>query len=372
MSYDFTAAVAAAKQAIEQGNSGTANYKYPLVYPQKGSSVVIRPLYNPASGQILRLFYRHEKTPCYLTYNQECPICKMHEDIKGLTGQDLYNRKPRGICFAQYISSTIPISKGEGKGNLVSGEIILFMFPKTVYTAMNEQIQIISQNPTGMDQAFAHPEDGLYLQISVDNNFQYSTNVVPYSKYPLMNSDGTQMTDEQFMAFLDSIEDLYEQVLPKEITEETAKQVQEYCDELYKSYVAPSTPQVGVPQGTAPQSFANVAQQTPVPPQAPPQVNNTIPQAVPGAPVINNTVPPAPPVAPPVQPTTVVDTPPWQAPAPPVGPTATNQAPAVQPVTTAASNTNRPQCFGCYNGINPQCICCPEDLVCKEATPAAQ
>lgn len=357
MAYDFSAAIAAAQQAIEQGNNSTPTYKYPLVYPQKGSSITIRPLYNPASGQILRLVYRHEKTACYLTYNQDCPICKLHQDVKNLTGQDIFNRKARGICFAQYISSTNPISKGNNKGNLQSGEIILFMFPRTVYNSMNEQIQVISQNPTGMDQAFSHPEQGLYLQISVDANFQYTTTTVPYSSYPLKNPDGTNMNDDQFMAFLDNIDNLYEQVLPKDITEETMKQVQEYCDELYKQYIQPSTPTMGVPQGTAPQSFANVAQQAPVPPQAPSQTNNAIPQGtVPGAPVMNNTAPSNVPPAPP---------------APPVGPTATNQAPAVQSATTAPSNTNRPQCFGCYNGTNPNCICCPEDLVCKEATPVS-
>lgn len=344
MAYDFSAAIAAAQQAIEsQGNNSAPTYKYPLVYPQKGTSITIRPLYNPASGQILRLVYRHEKTACYLTYNQECPICKMHQDIQSLTSQDLFNRKARGICFAQYISSTAPISKGDNKGNLQSGEIILFMFPRTVYNAMNEQIQVISQNPTGMDQAFSHPEQGLYLQISVDANFQYTTTTVPYSSYPLKNPDGTNMNEDQFMTFLDNIDDLYEQVLPKEITEDTRKQVQEYCDELYKQYIQPSTPTAGVPQGTAPQSFNTVAQQAPMPPQAPPQTN--IPQSTPAV----NNVPPAPPA-----PQTA-----------PVNNPALAQTPA-----TSGTNANRPQCFGCYNGSSPNCICCPEDLVCKEATPA--
>lgn len=261
MAFDFTAAIkeaAGVVERIENRGDNTTNYTYPLVYPQAGNTIVVRPLFNPKSGQIVRLINRHEKIACYRTYNEECPICKMQQQAKDLLGQDPFGRKgaskSRGICFAQYISSTLPIDKGQSRGNLQTGDLILFMFPWSVYSQINVIIQAAAQTPTGMDQAFSHAESGLYLQVSVTSDFKYTTTNVPYMRVP------TTQTDDEFMKMLEGMEDLNEQVLPSTITDAVRKQVDEYSDAIYRQYIIPKTQS---PVNSVPQNFS---QSIPTPP----------------------------------------------------------------------------------------------------------
>lgn len=339
MAFDFQSAVAAANQAVEQAeNAGqggsSANYAYPLVYPQKGHTITLRPLFNPASGQIVRLVNRHEKVACYRTYNIECPICKVQQQVKDMTGQDPFGRdkrsKSRGICFAQYISSTNQIDKGGNRGVLQPGEIILFMFPWSVYSQINAIIQGVAQTPTGMDQAFSHATTGMFLQISVSSDFKYTTVPVPYMTFG-------QQSDDDFMKMLEGMESLTEQVLPSSITEDVDKQVKEYADAIYRQYVAPRTPAGVVPPAQAP---APMTQQAPMYQQ-------------PAQPTVQPTYPPA-------------TTTPAQV---PYAPPATISAPAVpvpQAQTPASSTSTRPACYGDHQANDPKCICCPYEVECMQ------
>lgn len=363
MAFDFQAAVAAANAVVERsqsnGSGGNSNYAYPLLYPPAGNTVVFRPLFNPASGQILRLINRHEKVACYRTYGQDCPICSVMQQVKDATGQDPFGRtkasRSRGICFAQFISSVTPIDKGNNRGNLQPGEIVLMMFPWSVYSQINTVIQAAAQTPTGMDQAFCHAQSGLYLQVSVTSDFKYTTTNVPYMTFP------TQMNDDQFSDFLEKMPSLNEQVLPSAINEETQKQVSEYADAIYRQYIAPRLAQ---PQAPAVPTGFNQA-----PPAAPDQgfypgspYHPQIPagsqftygasQAT-GYPPVNNpsagSVPPAQPYPPTsINTTTVPSTPQVSAPVPP----------------SIHSNNGKPECYGHHNDGDPKCICCPCEVEC--------
>lgn len=317
MSFNFEAAVNAAKAITDRADGNTpVNYKYPLVYPQSGQTMTIRPLFNPKSGQIIRLVNRHERVACYRTYGHtkdNCPICKIQQQVKDKTGTDPFGRtsasKARGICFAQFVSGTLPIEKGQNKGTVQPGEIILFMCPWSVYQAINTQITAIAQTPTGMDQAFCHADSGLFVQINVSNDFKYTTTSVPYMTF---NPSG--LTDDQFITMLENIDDLTEQVLPSTLTEEVEKQVKEYADNIYKQYFDTPTPD-------------------------PVAVANTMPTNFVAAPAPNINIPyieeePAAPVA---------------------------------PANASAANTGKPACFGKNHDLaNPQCICCPLEVQCAD------
>ena len=308
MAFDFQSAIAAAQQVVEsseKSGGNLQNYTYPLVYPQAGQTITVRPLFNPKSGQIVRLINRHEKVPCYRTYGIECPICKVQQEVKNMTGQDPFGRdkrsKSRGICFAQYISSTNQIDKGGNRGVLQPGEIILFMFPWSVYSQINAIIQGVAQTPTGMDQAFSHGTTGMFLQITVSSDFKYQTVPVPYMTFG-------QQSDEEFMKTLEDMESLTEQVLPSSITEEVDKQVKEYADAIYRQYVSPRVPNQ-TPPASAPMQFTAPAQFV-----APQQTYAPAPTS---------------PVAP-------------------------------------APVSDKPKCFGHHQENNPQCICCPAEVVCMD------
>lgn len=348
MAFDFSAAVSQAQAVVErQENSGSnVTYKYPLVYPPKGQTLIVRPLFNPKSGQIMRLVNRHEKVACYRTYNQECPICKVMQQVQDLTGQDPFGRekksKSRGVCLAQYISCTQAIKKGNDE-ILQAGEVVLFMFPWSVYSQINALIQATAQTPTGMDQAFAHANSGLFIQISVDNNFKYTTTAVPYMTFPHPS------TDEEFMKLLDSLDDLNEQVLPSTITEETDKQVKEYADAIYRQYIVPRVPQQGTPQ-VAPVNFSQG-----VPP---------VPQAAssPYTPPYSGSVATPPATAPYVPPTAT------PAPVASFIPGA-SVTPAVVPAPAPTATSARPACYGSHQDNDPKCICCPYEIECMQPMP---
>lgn len=323
--YDFQKAVEAAKAVVERSENGgeSRSYTYPLVYPQSGHTLTVRILFNPASGQIVRLINRHEKVACYRTYGVECPICKSMQQVKDMTGQDPFGKtkasRSRGICFAQYVSSTNPITKVSGSNEipLKQGDIILLMFPWSVYTTLNQIIQTISQTPTGMDQAFSHANSGLFVNITVTNDFRYTTVSNPYMTFPSASSD------EEFIKMLDGLESLSEQILPSTITEEVDKQVRAYNDEIYKQYIAPRVQNYGT-AGVAPVNYS--PQNIPVQPQVPaPQASGYVP-----------------PYTPPTTPTPVQ----YNAPAP-----------------------QQSSCFGKHVDGAPQCICCPDEMNCIQSTP---
>lgn len=354
MAFDFTAAVNAAQAVVDraEGNSDRQSYSYTLVYPQPGQTLIVRPLFNPASGQILRLVNRHEKVACYRTYGQECPICQIQQQVQDMTGQDPFGRgkssRSRGVCLAQFISSTVPLEKGDGSA-LNPGEVILFMFPWSVYSQINTIIQAIAQTPTGMEQAFSHCNTGLFLQITVDANYKYTTTNVPYMTFQSAPSD------EEFMKMLEGLENLNEQILPATITDEVAKQVEEYKDAIYRQYVLPrTTPNVGVPNVT-PQNFSQQVPQTPPAQQMPSYAG--MPQYQ--APVQPGTVPPVPsnysaPMTPPVGST-------------PVPQNFSQPTTGYPPVsTTPASVSGNPQCFGQHKDGDTKCICCPAEMTCLQ------
>lgn len=339
--FDFSSAIAAAAAVVErqeQKEGGSQSYKYPLVYPQAGQVVTVRPLFNPKSGQILRLVNRHEKVACYRTYGVDCPICKVMQQVKDMTGQDPFGRtkksKSRGFCFAQYVSSSYQIEKSQNS-ILQPGEIILFMFPWSVYSQINTTIQAISQTPTGMDQAFCHASTGMTIQVSVSADFKYSTVNVPYMTYPW----AVGQSDDDFMKLIEEIDSLNDQVLPSTITEEVDKQVREYTDAIYRQFISPSVPNQGQPS-PVPAQFT--PQQVPQAPAAPQQFTGYPPVN------ISTTTTPAPTAAVPayqVGQSSTPSTPPW----------GTTSQPAPQ---------GRPSCFGSHVDSAPKCICCPEEMVC--------
>lgn len=349
MAYDFQAAIAAAQAVVNRANGngeGGVSYKYPLVYPAPGNTYIFRLLYNPKSGQIVRLINRHEKIPCYRTYGIECPICKVMDDVKNVTGADPFGRtkasKSRGISFAKFISSTIPHKNGDTVIN--PGETVLLMFPWSVYTQLNSLIQACAQTPTGMDQAFCHADTGLFVQIKVSNDgqYKYETTAVPYMTF------ATGKTDEQFLNELDEMESLNEQVVPGSITQEVDAQVKEYADAIYRQYIVPRTP--------------NQAPQTP-----PMQLNQVLTPYTSPAPATTQSqnTPYNPSMSMGVNPFT--QTPPTGV---PYNPQTSTVNQVVAPIAPAPQqNSGSPACFGKHQPGTPQCICCPVEAQCMEALP---
>lgn len=376
MGFDFQSAINEAQKVVStSGEGGGVTYKkYPLVYPQAGASIIVRPLFNPKSGQIVRLVQRHEKVACYRTYGIECPICKTQQQIKDMTGQDPFGKtsasKSRGICFAQFVSATYPAKKGGDGGELLQpGELILFMFPWSVYTQINAIIQATAQTPTGMDQAFSHAQTGLFIQVTVTKDFKYTTVSVPYMASP------TQQSDDDFIKMLDEMDSLADQVLPSQITEEISKQVQEYTDNLNRQYIAPRVPNQA-PYNPQIAGFNNIPSQPLGTGYQTVQVPSTgVPITAGYAPISGqsptsnpsvSSAPQVPQMAPP-QTNAFIGTAPQQYAASPASPTP--QVSTQYPQSQSPSGVPKPACWGQHNENDTKCICCPHEVQCMDADP---
>lgn len=317
--YDFSSVVQTALNVVN-GKKDATEYAYPLVYPSPGQTIVVKLLFNPKSGQISRLLRRHDKIACYKTFGIDCPICKIMEQVIDVTGQDPFKRSShsttRGISFAQFISSTSSVTSNNRTIN--QGDTILFMYPWSVYTQINALIQAISQSPSGMEKAFCTSDGGLFVQVSVTQDFKYTTVSIPYMTFP------TGKSNEEYMKMLDEMPSLNEQVLPSTITQEVDAQVKEYVDNIHKQYISPRLPNTNptpgpVNLGSPEQMIMNPVMNNPVPPQF-----NT------GTPIPNmgNTV--------------------------------------AQTPTPSITNNSKPACFGNHVDGNPQCICCPDEVTCMQ------
>lgn len=361
--YDFSAMMKQAQQVVDNSSEGRS-YKYQILYPGPGVTTV-RLLFNPKSGIATRLIQRHRigesQVPCLRTYGQECPICKAIENVKNATGTELKCKsQSRGISFAQFVSADHKV--GTEKNPIKTKDIVLLMYPWSVYQELNKFIQMISQSPEGMAQFFTKASGSVH-SITRDENNKYSVMMNPYT--PFQSAEN----DEEFDHLLDSCEDLNEQILPSTPTQEIIDQVNKAAQAIEDDYLnVSSSPNIINPnQGQAmdmnvmmQQIMAQSAQQggsavtTPNPAQASapvmtaqPQMNAVPVQSTPimgagtvtGTPVMNNPG--------------YVEVAPTQ---------------SAQQSVASVANSGKPQCFTKHNPDDLNCQICPIEMECKAQT----
>ncbi len=164
--------------------------KYPLVYPASGSSIVVRPMFNPASGQIVNQISHWDKK-AILQMIEETGQCSLPQ--KKLI-------KVEGICYAQFLSSDPAACRGTFQEVLQPGDIILLLFPHSVLWHLREIIRRISRTPGDMDHAFGFASSGLCVQITVSpDRKEYTVKEIPDQMIP------TEMTDDEYIEMIDGM-----------------------------------------------------------------------------------------------------------------------------------------------------------------------
>lgn len=246
--YNFDQLLEQAKQVKEsQGPSGP-----PLVYPKVGK-IQFRLLFNPKANIASRLINRHKfesnQIPCLKTYNMQCPICDTISNIQNVSGASMSRLKSvvRGISYAQYVSSSYDITDSSGKSlGLKPGDLILLMYPWTVYTAIQDIIVSVGSSPTGLADLFTKPTFNPFeITRSSDNNrTQYTVNTPPVGIQVLPDYD----TQEKFDELLESLPDLSNAILPSEASNKIITQAKDTALQLERTYLNVQTPQVQQPQ----------------------------------------------------------------------------------------------------------------------------
>jgi hypothetical protein len=246
----------------------------------------------------------------------------------------------RGISLAQYVESDYKIDK------VKPGDIILLMYPWTVYKDIST---ILSQAKTEQEIAsLIASNEGFLFTITRGTDNKYSTQVNPFKKYKSANSD------DEFMAMLNSLDDLNTMVLSNPISEEALKDVREVAQELTNTYLVSRTPQYQRPAGEQmPMSFGSFAQpQQPAYNPAPTQQQNYQSQAPAQQPAFQQ--------------------PAFQQPQQPQQQSAFQQPNYQSPSNTGmpsaqTGDPNKPPCFGRHGQEDMnKCLLCPSEIACAQ------
>lgn len=318
--FDLSNVMASAQQAVQgTGNSGGTNYP-PIIYPGDGT-VVSRLLFNPKSNSVMRLIRRHKlesgKADCASNWNQDCPVCAALEEIRTVKGLDLWTMKSKvnGIAYAQFVSTSTGYDWG-GRKIPNRGDLIVLMFPWSVYKQISELIQKAGENA---NQILTNVE-GRLLTIerkASGERVEYRVDIDAFA--PLFRSADNQSA---FNVMLTEVTDLNDTITPRNVPDGHLNKLLLEANNLTARYLGKQDYTPSAP-ATPPQ------QPTPQPPQNPA---------------------PQPPAQPPQQPD----------PQPPV------QPPAQQPPTPPAGNDGKPDCFGQLDLKNKQCLMCAVTIDCRK------
>lgn len=222
--FDLSNIMEQAKQEVENAKS---EFKYSLLYPGEGLTRV-KLMYNAKAGILMRQIHRHTttdgktKVPCLSMYNEECPVCKVLNTIKERTGRDVWKwqRSFRGIAFAQFLGGS------NSYNNMKVGDIVIFMFPWTVYQRINE---IITELGTDMEKLMA-TNKGYVIEIKRQRNPE--NNQITYEVELDRNMETSFDTDEDYFRALEELDDLNEQICPIEIDNTIIESVRSFARKL--------------------------------------------------------------------------------------------------------------------------------------------
>lgn len=362
---DLGNVLAQAAQVTQEQQEKDSSSNMKLVYPQNGE-LKVRLLYNQPAGVVMRKFERHKingnQITCLSNYGRECPVCKILDNIQNVKGTDLWQlkRTTRGIAYAEFIEANYKWDNPQDAPT--KGEIVLLMFPWTVYTDLNRLINSAGQN---IYDLIASNIGGVF-KISrwvEKGQTKYRAEIDPFDR-----QHQTCPTDEEYQKLILELPSLNEKFVPIEVTDAIIKSAQNTADELNAEYLSPNVyhPNMG-------QAGSNLGGYAPSAPAAPPANPNTYTDPKTGVvyDLINNQwIPrPAAPAAPPVPPST----PSGPAVPPPPGMGGYGSAPAapMTPPAPAGAATGNPPCFGKHGTaeVNPnQCLMCPSEATCRAAS----
>lgn len=228
--------------SISEGGNSSSNQRK-LIYPQPGV-LKVRLLFNNASQSVMRKVDRHtvngKKTACLQQYGQDCPLCKTISDITNAKGLDLWKlkRTTRGIAFAEYIESDYKWDKPEYEPQ--RGEIVLLMFPWTIYTDLNRLISGAGQH---LYSLVASNVGGIFKISRWTENKQvkYKAEIDPF-----INNHQTRATDEEYNKLIMELESLNELIIPHELNDDLVSAARAMADGLNQEYLSPQVLQPNV------------------------------------------------------------------------------------------------------------------------------
>lgn len=240
--FDVNSVLEDAQKAVEEAGSsgGNGGYEHQILYPYQEGTLRVKLLYNPASSRVTRLLNRHRvkqgdetiKNPClnrmYKDLKLECKTCKAISSIENATDTNLWrNSSARGISFAQYIDSDYKDQENMPE----KGEIVILMYPYSVYVDINELITDAGENAENL----VYRNEGRPIRIKRkqgNNRVDYKATIDTWEEFKSFEDE------EEFIETLDNLPSLDEQIVPAEFKEEFKKVDREIASILEEKFLS--------------------------------------------------------------------------------------------------------------------------------------
>lgn len=218
-----------------RGNN-TENSQYKLVYPFNEGKYKVRILYNPKGQIVQRKVLRHAtsdkkvKVPCLSVFGEDCPVCNAIKEAEFVRGKDCgafkkYGYNVRGICYAQLIDAPDETFKD---GNVSRGDIVMLMYPKTVFNAINNiMIESGEELESIISDNLGHP---IIIENSRNSNPTYSVQIS-------LKKEQMCDTDEQFEEILNNLPNINEQFVPLHPDDDIRKSAKALADVVRSEYL---------------------------------------------------------------------------------------------------------------------------------------
>lgn len=234
--------------ASEESKSSSFKSEYPTVYVGKNGKLKLKLLINKKMGGLQRRIIRHPadsegktKVPCLSQFVDQktgkpmaCPICEAIKSIEQAKGKEIavfrkYGYAIRGICYAQIIDHDATYFTEENSPR--KKDVILLMYPKTVYDQMNHimvdagpNIKEVLGTNTGIPVIVERTQKG-------KDPMKFTTSFDAFNKVSSFD------TEAEFEALLDKLPDLNEQYYPTEPTDEIITKVEAVAQAITQEYL---------------------------------------------------------------------------------------------------------------------------------------
>lgn len=219
----------------ERGSNNNNGIK--LVYPIENGTFRIKLLYKEESNCIQRKVIRHtigkDKVPCLSMYGQDCPICEAIRNAEDRLGKDCgayqkYGYKVRGITYAVLMDHDNGMFKD--KDSPKKGDLILFMYPPSMYKEINELIVKAGEHIEDL----VAKNDGNTIEISRSQKSggfpEYKINIYPYGTEKFLE------TDDEYLDFIANLPNINDALVPSNPTEEILEKVRASAESIEIEY----------------------------------------------------------------------------------------------------------------------------------------
>lgn len=372
MAFNFNDIIAAETKKQEEAaiNSSGGGLGFKTVYPFNNGRLEFKFIGNEPSGLLYRELCFHEywsdskkqKVPClHNMYGLDCPICNAVSNVQNtLDDKDIWSKygfKKQGIMFAKLVGFSPDNYFGDQRNNPPKvGDIVLFMFPKSVIAGLRD---LIIEYQEDVENIFTNNTTRVVtLKVGTQTNgFPEYTFYVKGSNDTLCIDTVGNPDQNAFNEFMAEMPNLNEVKFPSSPDENMMNIHRTVVEEINRKYfgaaVTGATPMPN-PTQMASAPIPNPASATNVVPAQSVATNVQAP--------VNTTaqtpVQPAAPTAPVTPAAPVAET--------PVAPAPAESAPA-QPASASVGTEDprgpRPSCFG-DNKYDDACANCPWDSEC--------